>query len=168
MKLKIKYANQAAKAIYENREKPLNWKDGDSGIDVSYVDVQGRRCKIPAGGTGMVKTGIMCQLDDTGSDRDSFNRISEYWPGDCWEIQVRGRSGNNSKGILTHIGTVDYGYTGEIGVVLTNLGKDDFIIEPGDRIAQLVVCPILKPEIVFVDGLEKTDRGEKGFGSSGK
>lgn len=154
MKLKIKYANQAAKTIYENREKPLNWKEGDSGIDVSYVDIQGRRCKIPAGGTGMIKTGIMCQIEGANSD--------------CWEIQVRGRSGNNSKGILTHLGTVDYGYTGEIGVVLTNLGKDDFNIEPGDRIAQLVICPIQKPEIVFVDGLEKTDRGEKGFGSSGK
>ncbi len=154
MKLKIKYANQTAQMTYKNREKPLNWKKGDSGIDVSYVDVQGRRCKIPAGGTGMVKTGIMCQLDGFDSDN--------------WEIQVRGRSGNNSKGILTHIGTVDYGYTGEIGVVLTNLGKDDFYIEPGDRIAQLVVCPIVKPEIAFVDGLEKTDRGDKGFGSSGK
>ena len=127
MKLKIKYANQTAQTIYQNREKPLNWKEGDSGIDVSYVDIQGRRCKIPAGGTGMVKTGIMCQIDGADSD--------------LWEIQVRGRSGNNSKGILTHI---------------------------GDRIAQLVVCPIVKPEIVFVDGLEKTDRGEKGFGSSGK
>lgn len=154
MKLKIKYANQTAKTIYENREKPLNWKDGDSGMDVSYIDVQGRRCKIPAGGTGMLKTGIMCQLDGADSD--------------LWEIQVRGRSGNNSKGILTHFGTVDYGYTGEIGVVLTNLGKDDFYIEVGDRIAQLVICPIAKPEVVLADELNKTDRGEKGFGSSGK
>lgn len=154
MKLKIKFANQTAQQTYKNREKPLNWKEGDSGIDVSYVDVQGRRCKIPAGGTGMLKTGIMCQLDGFDSDN--------------WEIQVRGRSGNNSKGILTHIGTVDYGYTGEIGVVMTNLGKDDFYIEPGDRIAQLVICPIVKPEIVLVDELNKTDRGEKGFGSSGK
>ena len=153
MKLKIKYANQAAETIYKEREKPLNWKEGDSGIDVSYVDIQGRRCKIPAGGTGMIKTGIMCQLDGADSD--------------LWEIQVRGRSGNNSKGILTHIGTVDYGYTGEIGVVLTNLGKDDFNIEPGDRIAQLVVCPIAKPEIVMANELKTTDRGDKGFGSSG-
>ena len=154
MKLKIKYASQKAQQIYKNREKPLNWKEGDSGIDVSYVDIQGRRCRIPAGGTGMLKTGIMCQLDGADSD--------------LWEIQVRGRSGNNSKGILTHIGTVDYGYTGEIGVVMTNLGKDDFYIEVGDRIAQLVVCPIAKPEIISADELNKTDRGEKGFGSSGK
>lgn len=154
MNLKIKYANQTAENIYKNREKPLDWKDGDSGIDVSYVDIQGRRCKIPAGGTGMIKTGIMCQLDGCDSD--------------LWEIQVRGRSGNNSKGILTHFGTVDYGYTGEIGVVLTNLGKDDFYIETGDRIAQLVVCPIQKPKITIVDTLEKTDRGDKGFGSTGK
>ena len=153
MKLKIKYANPVAQTIYKEREKPLNWKDGDSGIDVSYVDIQGRGCIIPAGGTGMVKTGIMCQLDGADSD--------------LWEIQVRGRSGLNSKGILTHIGTVDYGYTGEIGVVLTNLGKEDFRITPGDRIAQLVVCPISKPEIIIVDELEKTDRGDKGFGSSG-
>lgn len=154
MKLKIKYANQIAKTTYENREKPLKWKNGDSGVDVSYVDMQGRRCRIPAGGTGILKTGIMCQIEGADSD--------------LWEIQVRGRSGNNSKGILTHIGTVDYGYTGEIGVVMTNLSKDDFYIEVGDRIAQLVICPIAKPEIVMVDELEKTDRGEKGFGSSGK
>lgn len=154
MKLKIKYANQIAKTTYENREKPLKWKNGDSGVDVSYVDMQGRRCRIPAGGTGILKTGIMCQIEGADSD--------------LWEIQVRGRSGNNSKGILTHIGTVDYGYTGEIGVVMTNLSKDDFYIEVGDRIAQLVICPIAKPEIVMVNELEKTDRGEKGFGSSGK
>lgn len=86
------------------------------------------------------------------------------------EIQIRPRSGlavRNGVSIVNTPGTVDYSYRGQLCVILINLGNEDFIINPGDRIAQMVVCPIYKPEIVEVESLDNTGRGENGFGSSG-
>jgi len=81
---------------------------------------------------------------------------------------VRDRSGMAAKrGIHTMAGVIDSGYRGEIGVVLINLGVDDFIIEKGMRIAQLIIQKVEQPTIVEVDELENSQRGEKGFGSSG-
>lgn len=86
------------------------------------------------------------------------------------EIQVRPRSGLAIKhgiSIVNTPGTVDYSYKNEIGVILINNGTEVFEINPGDRIAQMVVCPIYKPEVVAVDSIDMTgDRGG-GFGHSG-
>lgn len=65
-------------------------------------------------------------------------------------------------------GVVDEGYTGEIGVIMTNLSNREYHITKGDRIAQAVILPILKPEIRQVNSLESTDRASSGFGSSGR
>jgi|TARA_B100001564_G_C20219348_1_gene480966 dUTP pyrophosphatase len=87
-----------------------------------------------------------------------------------YEIQVRPRSGLAlKKGItvLNSPGTIDADYRGEIGVILINLSNDDFIINSGDRIAQLVVSKHEQPNLEQTDSLDSTLRGEKGFGSTG-
>ena len=87
-----------------------------------------------------------------------------------YEIQVRPRSGLAlKKGItvLNSPGTIDADYRGEIGVVLINLSNYDFIINSGDRIAQLVVSKHEQPNLEQTDSLDSTSRGEKGFGSTG-
>ncbi|MDA8588679.1 dUTP diphosphatase [Flavobacteriaceae bacterium] len=87
-----------------------------------------------------------------------------------YEIQVRPRSGLAlKKGItvLNSPGTIDADYRGEIGVILINLSNDDFIINSGDRIAQLVVSKHEQPNLEQTNSLDSTLRGEKGFGSTG-
>lgn len=88
-----------------------------------------------------------------------------------WEIQTRPRSGLAAKfgiSIVNAPGTIDYGYRGELKTILINLGQEDFTIQPGDRIAQAVVCPIARPEIVAGVVTDDTTRGAGGFGSTGK
>ena len=86
-----------------------------------------------------------------------------------YEAQVRGRSGlNKTHGIVVPTGTIDADYRGDIGVVVYNLSREPFTIHPGDRIAQLVICPVIKADWQQVDQLDKTDRGDGGFGSTGK
>lgn len=87
-----------------------------------------------------------------------------------YEIQVRARSGlacKNGITVANGIGTIDAGYTNSIGVCLINLSDKVFKISKGDRIAQLVINKIEQPEIELVEELDKTDRGEGGFGSTG-
>ena len=86
-----------------------------------------------------------------------------------YEAQVRGRSGlNRDHGIVVPTGTIDADYRGEIGVVVYNLSREPYIIEEGERIAQLVICPVVQADWQQVEYLDKTDRGEGGFGSTGK
>ena len=86
------------------------------------------------------------------------------------EAQVRPRSGLAAKKGITVLnapGTIDADYRGEIGVILVNLSNEDFIIENGERIAQLVIAKHERAEWVQVEELSETDRGEGGFGSTG-
>ena len=88
-----------------------------------------------------------------------------------FELQVRPRSGLAAKhgiGILNSPGTIDSDYRGEIKIIIINLGKDDFIIQPGDRIAQLVVSKIYKANLEEVNELNLSNRGDGGFGHTGK
>jgi len=87
-----------------------------------------------------------------------------------YEAQIRPRSGLALRhGILlpNSPGTIDADYRGEIQVILMNAGTQDFEIARGDRIAQLVVAPVVRPEWVEVESLEATERGEGGFGHTG-
>ena len=87
-----------------------------------------------------------------------------------YEMQVRPRSGlAYKKGItvLNSPGTIDADYRGEVGVLLVNLSQEVFKIESGDRIAQLVITKHESPELISVEELSSTDRGEGGFGSTG-
>ena len=88
-----------------------------------------------------------------------------------YEIQIRPRSGLAAKkniSVLNTPGTIDSDYRGEIKVVIYNHGDADFIINNGDRIAQMVLSPIIKIELEETSDLPKTIRGKGGFGSTGK
>lgn len=87
-----------------------------------------------------------------------------------FEVQVRARSGLSAKhgiSLVNGIGTIDADYRGEIGVILVNLGEKNFVINSGDRIAQLVVAKYEKVGIVESMELSNTQRGGGGFGSTG-
>ena len=88
-----------------------------------------------------------------------------------YEIQVRPRSGlasKNSISILNTPGTIDSDYRGEIKVIMYNHGNRNFVINNGDRIAQMILCPIVKMRLEEAIDLPKTIRGQSGFGSTGK
>ena len=88
-----------------------------------------------------------------------------------YEAQVRPRSGLALKHdlMLTNSpGTIDAGYRGEVGVIMYNGGSSPYKIQRGDRIAQMVICRLPEVELTLSDSLEESDRGEGGFGSSGK
>ena len=121
---------------------------GDAGMDLSSCEL----VEIAPGTAAMVRTGIAIALP----------------PGT--EGQVRPRSGLAAKYAVTVLntpGTVDEGYRGEIRVILINHGTEVFRVEPGMRIAQLVICPVLRVEPVAVASLGDTPRGASGFGSTG-
>tara|TARA_Y100000992_G_C21221645_1_gene470750 strand:- start:43 stop:480 length:438 start_codon:yes stop_codon:yes gene_type:complete len=88
-----------------------------------------------------------------------------------YEIQIRPRSGlaaKNKISVLNTPGTIDSDYRGEIKVIIFNHGDNDFIINNGDRIAQMVLSPIIKMELEETNDLPETVRGSGGFGSTGK
>ena len=88
-----------------------------------------------------------------------------------YEIQIRPRSGLAAKNNITVLntpGTIDSDYRGEIKVIIYNHGDDDFIINNGDRIAQMVLSPVIKMDLEETSDLPETIRGEGGFGSTGK
>ena len=88
-----------------------------------------------------------------------------------YEIQIRPRSGlaaKNSISVLNTPGTIDSDYRGEIKVILFNHGKNNFLINNKDRIAQMILTPIIKMNLEETDDLPETIRGEGGFGSTGK
>lgn len=81
---------------------------------------------------------------------------------------LKSKSGLNVKHSIQSEGVIDSGYTGSICVKLFNHGKHGVDIKKGQKISQLVLLPIITPELVLVDGLEETERGSDGFGSTGK
>ena len=88
-----------------------------------------------------------------------------------YEGQVRPRSGLAAKhgiGIVNAPGTIDEDYRGEVHVLLVNLGRQPYTIQPGDRIAQLVVAPVTRVQVEAVASLDETQRGQGGFGSTGR
>jgi len=107
--------------------------------------------------TKLVKTGLHMQV-----------RYNERFPaGPQIYLRVAPRSGLALKGIMVNAGVVDEDYRGEIGVVMVNLGKDDFTVTPRMKIAQIIAEFILKPVVNLVSELRNTSRGEGGFGSTG-
>ena len=87
------------------------------------------------------------------------------------EVQIRPRSGlaaKSSISVLNTPGTIDSDYRGEIKIILFNHGKEEFIVNNGDRIAQMILMPVIKAEFEEIKELPKTVRGSGGFGSTGK
>lgn len=123
---------------------------GSSGLDLS-ANVKSK-ITIKPGEKCLVPTGLAVSI-----------------PKD-YELQIRPRSGlaaKNSITVLNTPGTIDSDYRGEIKIILINLGKENFEITNGLRIAQMVLCPISKAELTEVDNLDKTSRDSGGFGSTG-
>ena len=88
-----------------------------------------------------------------------------------YEIQIRPRSGlaaKNNISVLNTPGTIDSDYRGEIKVIIYNHGDKDFVVNNNDRIAQMILTPVIKMELQEIDELPETMRGEGGFGSTGK
>ena len=125
--------------------------DGSSGVDLSaFLD---KEVVIKPNSSELIPTGLQVAIPEE------------------LEIQIRPRSGLAAKesiGVLNSPGTIDSDYRGELKIILFNHGKEDFIINNGDRIAQMVLVPILKMEFEEVDSLPETIRGQGGFGSTGK
>ena len=87
-----------------------------------------------------------------------------------YEAQLRPRSGlalRHGIGMVNSPGTIDSDYRGEIGIILTNWGDETFTIRRGDRIAQMIICKVYHAELVEVDELDHTSRGQGGFGHTG-
>ncbi|CAL6024102.1 Deoxyuridine_5'-triphosphate nucleotidohydrolase [Hexamita inflata] len=121
-----------------------------SGADVKAVLTQPQIIK--AGQTCAIPTGLFVEIP-VG-----------------FEIQVRPRSGlalNNSVTVLNTPGTVDADYRGEIKVILINHSQQDFTVNDGDRIAQVVLCPVYQMQFSIVDQLGESQRSIDGFGSTG-
>ena len=125
--------------------------DGSSGVDLSaFLD---KEVVIKPNSSELIPTGLQVAIPEE------------------LEIQIRPRSGLAAKesiGVLNSPGTIDSDYRGELKIILFNHGKEDFIINNGDRIAQMVLVPIVKMEFEEVDSLPNTIRGQGGFGSTGK
>ena len=139
------------KKLHQNIILPEYKTDGSSGMDL-MANVE-QTVKILPGEKKIISTGIMVAIPEQ------------------YEIQIRPRSGlaaKNGISVLNTPGTIDSDYRGEIKVILINLGKDIFQINKNDRIAQMIVCPIIKVELKEVESLPKTVRGEGGFGSTNK
>lgn len=88
-----------------------------------------------------------------------------------YEIQVRPRSGlaaKNGVTVLNTPGTIDSDYRGEIKVILINLGDKEFVVNNGERIAQMVIAPVIQAAFEITENLSQTERGAGGFGSTGK
>ena len=136
------------KIVLENIEIPSYANEDDSGVDLySKEDVV-----IPAGAKGfLVKTGIRVELEKG------------------YELQIRPKSGNSIKTpIRVILGTVDSGYRGEIAVILDNLANEDFKLSKDKAVAQAVLNYVPKIKFKIVEELSNTDRGQGGFGSSGR
>jgi dUTP pyrophosphatase len=135
------------KLLHPNATIPTRKHSGDSGADLAYPGPG--TMYLDSLETRVIPTGIAIELP----------------PGT--EAQVRPRSSISKRGLLVHLGTVDNGYRGEIGVIISNISNHSAVIRPGDRIAQLVVAPVLYPKFREVDELDETERGDGGFGSTG-
>ncbi|PLW79416.1 dUTP diphosphatase [Candidatus Woesearchaeota archaeon] len=129
-------------------ELPNFANEHDAGLDLRSAEDQ----KLAPGEKKIVKTGIKVA-------------IPEGYVGLIWD-----RSGMAAKySMHTMAGVIDSGYRGEVGIVIINLGTEDFYIEKGMRIAQMVIQPVLNTKVIEVNKLaeEETERGAGGFGSSG-
>jgi len=140
MKLRIK-------KLHEDAKLPVYANPGDAGMDLfsreDYI--------LKAGERYTFKIGIVMEIPEGhyGSVRDKSGLASKF-------------------GLTTQAGVVDASYRGEIGIVLYNSSKEDYKINKGDKIAQMVIQPIINPEIEEISELSETRRGDGGFGSTGR
>ena len=138
------------KRLSKNISLPKYETDGSSGMDLS-ANIE-KEIEIAPGKTSIIPTGLAVAIPKN------------------FEIQIRPRSGlaaKNQISVLNSPGTIDADYRGELKVILINLGENTFKVEKGLRIAQMILCPVVKATFKEVDVLEETLRGSGGFGSTG-
>ena len=134
----------------KNITLPKYETEGSSGMDLA-ANIE-KTVEIKAGKFAITPTGLSLSIPNN------------------YEIQIRPRSGlaaKNQISVLNTPGTIDADYRGELKVILINLGEKKFKIENGLRIAQMVLCPVIKATLEEVSELEETKRGSGGFGSTG-
>lgn len=130
----------------EGAKMPTRAHETDAGLDLYARDTQ----IVPAKESAIFDTGVHVEI-----------------PEGCVGM-LKSKSGLNVKHGITSEGVIDCGYTGSIVAKLYNNSGFDYKINAGDKITQLVILPILTPGLELVDSLEDTERGDGGFGSSGK
>ena len=138
------------KRLSKNISLPKYETEGSSGMDLA-ANV-GQLVEIQPGKSAIIPTGLAVSIPKN------------------YEIQIRPRSGlaaKNGISVLNTPGTIDADYRGELKVILINLSEKKFKIVKGLRIAQMVLCPVVKAILKEVDELEETRRGSGGFGSTG-
>ena len=138
------------KRLSKEASLPKYETEGSSGLDLAAcVD---KNIEIKPGKSEIIPTGLAVSIPQN------------------FEIQIRPRSGLAAKSqisVLNTPGTIDSDYRGELKVILINLSDKSFIVEKGLRIAQMVLCPVVKAKLKEVESLEDTKRGLGGFGSTG-
>ena len=138
------------KRLSKNISLPKYETAGSSGMDLA-ANIE-NKIEIAPGKTAIIPTGLSVSIPKN------------------FEIQIRPRSGlaaKNQISVLNTPGTIDADYRGELKVILINLSDNAFIIEKGLRIAQMVLCPVIKATLKEVEIMEETKRGSGGFGSTG-
>ena len=132
-------------------ELPVYKTSGASGMDLmAFIE---EPIKISPNNSYLVSTGLSIAFSED------------------YEVQIRPRSGLAAKNNITVLntpGTIDSDYRGEIKIILFNHGKENFVIKNKDRVAQMILTPVIKMEFEEVESLPETLRGEGGFGSTGK
>ena len=139
------------KRLNKNIKLPVYKTSGSSGMDIA-ANLK-KRISIKPGKSALIPTGIMLAIPKN------------------YEIQIRPRSGlavKNNISVLNTPGTIDSDYRGEIKVIIYNHGNNDFTINNGDRIAQMILAPVVKMDLEETKDLPETIRGQGGFGSTGK
>ena len=145
MKINIKYNSKNGAIV------PMYKTAGAAGADL-YAYLPDGDIVIPKGQFSLIPTGLFFEIPED------------------YEVQIRPRSGlaaKNGVTVLNTPGTIDSDYRGEIKVILVNLGSEDFTVSNGDRIAQMVVAPVITAYFTFAESLSDTDRGSGGMGSTG-
>lgn len=132
--------------LEEGAKMPLRAHPQDAGLDL-FAREDGL---IPARGGAVFNTGVHVA-------------IPEGYAG-----FIKSKSGLNVKHDIVSEGVIDAGYTGPIVVKLYNHGEEDFAVRAGDKLTQLVILPVALPELSLCDALDETERGEGGFGSTGR
>ena len=139
------------KKFDKNIKLPAYKTSGSSGMDLAAYTK--KKIIINPGKTAMIPTGIALAIPKN------------------YEIQIRPRSGLAAKkniSVLNTPGTVDSDYRGEIKIILINLSKKPFVVKSGDRVAQMILCPVMKAKLKEVKNLPISRRNRGGFGSTGK
>ncbi|MDA3860235.1 MAG: dUTP diphosphatase [Melioribacteraceae bacterium] len=148
---KIKLNIKRISEKFNDIQLPHYATEGSAGMDIRAAIVD--EITIKAGEVKLIPTNLQVEIP-VG-----------------YEIQVRPRSGLALKhgiGLLNSPGTIDSDYRGEVGIIMSNFSKNDFVVNRGDRIAQLVLTSYSVAEVVEVENLSDSQRGEGGFGHTGK